>query len=199
MKYLCVHDNRAVFPSRGDQTFELGFRSVRTGVEVEDELGVDGVRRIHGRRKDILVWETDDEARKRCQFFLWCEGDLRARGEDLIMGRTPGAVGGIDECIHGRVERGLGLEWGDCWPQIGGSIEKEDVDGDGEQGKEGEEGGALQPLPGDEGLAYGEPRATELGGRGKGRGVKPRGVKWRFGELAYPWRGQIEHGVSPVD
>jgi len=56
---------------------------------------------------------------------------------------TPGAVRGLNNCIHGRPERGLDLLWDGHWAQVGRSIHEQDVDRDREERKEGEEGGAL--------------------------------------------------------
>ena len=82
--------------------------------------------------------------------------------------------------------------------QVGGSVDKKDVDRDGEKGEEGEEGRALQPLSGKEGLAYGEPGRAELGGRGGGEGEKLGRVRFGFSEPADPGGWEIERCGSSV-
>ena len=48
------------------------------------------------------------------------------------MSGAPRMVWSTNNCIHGRLERGLDLGL-DGRPQVGRSIDKENVDGDGEQ------------------------------------------------------------------
>jgi len=88
--------------------------------------------------------------------------------------------------------------WEGRWHQVGRSIDKKNVDRNGEEREEGDEGGALQPLSRDKGLGYGEPRRAELGRRLSGGREKLRGVRPRFSEAADPWGWKIECRGSPM-